>query len=101
MKNAVIQMNTHEGKLTGLNETVSRHRYSGNERQETVHPKWTLLTTHVARKTFITTAVFLDIPLEVVIEITGQSMEAVKRYYEIKEKQKAREMKKFDKLRIA
>jgi hypothetical protein len=94
-------MNTHECKLAGLNETVSKQRSTGNERQETVHPKWTLPSTHVTRKTFITKAVYLDIPLEVVIEITGQSMEVVKRYYEIQEKQKAREMKKFDKLRIA
>lgn len=88
------------GRLSGLTEPVNKINYSGNKRQETVHPKWTLLTTHVARKTFITTAVYLDIPLEVVIEITGQTLEVVRRYYKIQDKQKAREMEKFNKLRI-
>ncbi len=89
------------GQRAKLNDPVTELQYSGNERQETVYPKWTKLTTHVARKTFVTTAVYLDIPLEVVIEITGQTLEVVRRYYKIQDKQKEREMKKFDKLRIA
>ena len=89
------------GQRAKLNDPVTELQYSGNERQEITYPKWTKLTTHVARKTFVTTAVYLDIPLEVVIEITGQTMEVVRRYYRIQEKQKQREMAKFNNLRIA
>lgn len=88
------------GQLCDLDDLVTIINYSGSERTETVHPKWSLLTSHVSRKTFITLGVYFDIPLEVMIEYTGQTIEVVRRYYQIQDKQKEREMKKFNKMRI-
>jgi len=42
----------------------------GNQRYEEVHPKYSLLTTHCGRRTFIVNALYLGIPAEVVMRRT-------------------------------
>jgi integrase len=88
------------GKLAKLTNKVTIINYIGSDRIETVHPKWTLLTSHVARKTFITMGVYWKIPIETIVNITGQSLDIVKRYYTIQDDQKRREMAKFNRLKI-
>ncbi len=88
------------GQLAKLNDKQTIIGYSGSKRTELTYPKWQLLTTHVARKTFITTAVYFKIPIEVVVKLTGQGLDVVKRYYEIQDKSKERAMKKFSQMRI-
>jgi integrase len=88
------------GRLAELTNKVTIINYIGSDRIETVHPKWTLLTSHVARKTFITMGVYWKIPIETIVNITGQSLDIVKRYYTIQDDQKRREMAKFNRLKI-
>ena len=87
-------------KLAKLTYKVTIINYIGSDRIETAHPKWTLLTSHVARKTFITMGVYWKIPIETIVSITGQSLDIVKRYYTIQDDQKRREMAKFNRLKI-
>jgi hypothetical protein len=55
----------------------------------------------MGRRTFLRSAVFLDIPLEAVCRITGYRSEAVKAFYDIPESKKQTEMQKFASLRIS
>jgi integrase len=89
------------GKRAKLNEQVTQIHYSGHERIEAIVPKWQLLTTHMGRRTFLRSAVFLDIPLEAVCRITGYRSEAVKAFYDIPESKKQTEMQNFASLRIS
>ena len=69
------------GKLAGFKSKVTKIQFTGNKRTEIVTPKWAALTTHTARKTFLSTAVYLKIPIEIAIEMTGQTYEVARRYY--------------------
>ncbi len=85
------------GQLVGLNDTELEVFYMGSERIEKTYPKWKLLTTHVGRKTFVTNALFLNIPSEVVMQWTGhKDHKVMELYYKIIAPHKAREMKKFN-----
>lgn len=71
--------------------------YSGSQRIEATVPKWQLITTHCARRTFIVSALLLGIPSEVIIRWTGHnSLEAMRPYVAIVDKLKAASMAKFD-----
>jgi len=83
-------------KLAGLNDTITKVSSPGGIRQEKTYPKWKKISCHWGRKTFVTTAIFLDIPLETVVEISGHTMEVAKRYYEIQDTKKDEAMDKFD-----
>lgn len=86
------------GRLAELNMPETVVYCKGAQRIEKTYKKWELLTTHVARKTFITNALYLDIPAEVIMEWTGhKSHKTMKDYYKIVSEQKRREMDKFDK----
>lgn len=89
------------GKRAELYEKLTQIHYKGHERIETTLPKWQLLTSHVGRKTFISLAVFLDIPLETVSKITGRKSDAIKVYYDIIDSKKTIEMRKFNSLKIS
>lgn len=94
------KMNAHLkdlGKLAGL-ETPTRIVYfKGNTRHEDVFPKWQLMTTHVARRTFVVNALRLGIPPEVIMRWTGHSsFEAMKPYMKIIDEVKRNAMSRFD-----
>ena len=59
------------GELCGINEPVSITYYKGSERIDEVYKKYELLTTHCGRRTFISNAIMLGIPPEVVMKWTG------------------------------
>ena len=85
------------GRLAGIEEPIRIVFYNGAERHEEVHPKYELLTTHCARRTFVVTALQLGIPAEVIIKWTGHSdFAAMKPYIKIVDELKARNMAKFD-----
>lgn len=87
------------GRLCRLEDPVRRVWWRGAERCEEVLPKWRLLTTHVARRTFVVTALTLGIPAEVVIKWTGHSDYAAMRpYVAIVDELRRRNMDKFDKI---
>ncbi len=96
------KMNAHLktiGQLVGLDEPTRVVFFKGNQRYEEVYPKWCLLTTHVARRTFVVTALQLGIPVEVIMRWTGHSnFEAMKPYAKIVDELKEKSMSKFDTL---
>lgn len=96
------KMNQHLkdlGKLCGLEEPTRIVYFVGKTRHDEVFPKWQLLTTHVARRTFVVMALQLGIPAEVIMRWTGHSRyEAMKPYIAIVDDLKKTSMTKFDSL---
>lgn len=94
------KMNAHlktVGQTVGLNEPTRIVYFKGNVRHEEVYPKWSLLTTHVGRRTFVVMALQLGIPAEVIIRWTGHSnYDAMKPYAKIVDEVKRNAMSKFD-----
>jgi integrase len=85
------------GQLMEFNDELVQVNYSGKKRIETTFQKWERLTSHVGRQTFITNAIFLGMPGEVVKDLTGQSSdEMLKIYFKILDQQKRSEMAKFE-----
>lgn len=94
------KMNAHLkdlGKLCEIDTPTRIVYFQGNQRFEEVLPKWQLMTTHVARRTFVVTALQLGIPAEVIMRWTGHSrFEAMKPYIAIVDELKRISMSKFD-----
>jgi integrase len=88
------------GERAKLNDKVTLTHFKGRERVEETFTKWELLSSHVARKTFVTMAVFLKIPMETVRRITGHKSDAIEAYYRILDSEKRIAMQKFDELKI-
>ena len=87
------------GELCGIDEQTHVVSYNGNRRIEKTLPKYELLTTHCARRTFVVTALQLGIPAEVIMRWTGHSdFAAMKPYIAIVDELKARSMALFNKL---
>lgn len=85
------------GRLVGIDEPIRIVYYAGSDRRESVHPKYELLTTHCARRTFVVNALRLGIPAEVIMKWTGHSdFTAMKPYVKIVDELKEREMSKFN-----
>ncbi len=77
------------GKLAGLNEIISIEVLRGSETQKTKRTKSDLLTTHVARKSFITISFALGMNPSDVMAITGHTTyAAMKPYILVTEDQK-------------
>lgn len=93
---------------TYLKEIASRARvdaptrivyYKGAERFEELHPKYKLITTHCARRTFVVTALQLGIPADVIMKWTGHAdYKSMKPYIAIADRLKKESMAKFDTL---
>ena len=85
------------GELAEINDPVRETYYKGNERIDTVTPKYALLGTHAGRRTFICNALALGIPPQVVMKWTGHSdYKAMKPYIDIADETKANAMTKFN-----
>jgi integrase len=85
------------GKDAGLDSPENVVYYRGAERIEKTYKKYELLSTHVGRKTFITNALFFNIPSEVIMSWTGhKDHKVMENYYKIIGLQKRREMDKFN-----
>lgn len=85
------------GRIAGLDSLVKSVYYIGTERHEVNKPKWELLTTHCARRTFVVNALFLGIAPSTIMKWTGHSSyEAMKPYVEIVDELKKVEMAKFN-----
>lgn len=86
-------------ELAEIDEPVRETYYKGNERVDVVTPKYSLLGTHTARRTFICNALSLGIPANVVMKWTGHSdYKAMKPYIDIADDIKASAMSKFNQL---
>jgi len=76
-----------------INELMSITRYIGQKRIDKTVPKHELITSHTARKTFVTNSLVLGMKEMVVRNITGHKKEAsFKRYVKIAEDLKQSEM---------
>lgn len=85
------------GKLAGFDTPTRIVYFQGNTRHEEIFPKWQLMTTHVARRTFVVNALRLGIPPEVIMRWTGHSsFEAMKPYMKIIDEVKRTAMSRFD-----
>jgi integrase len=92
------KMNTYLkeiGKLVELNEPVRIVRYQGAKRIEDRGPKWEYLTSHVARRTFVTLSLEKGMRPEVVMSITGhRSFKTMKKYIALNENGRKEDMDK-------
>ena len=85
------------GQEAKFNQPETMVYFVGAERKEETNPKWHYLSTHVGRRTFISNAVFFNIPSEVIMQWTGhKDHKMMEKYLKINEKQKRREMNKFN-----
>lgn len=86
------------GELVGLDSPTRTVFFMGSVRHELVLPKYSLLTTHCGRRTFIVNALTLGIASEVIMKWTGHSdLKAMRPYMKIVDELKASEMEKFNK----
>lgn len=87
------------GQLAEMNEEMTEVWYIGSKRMERTVKKWEVLTTHVARKTFVVNALTMGISPQVIMRWTGHNdIKAMKPYTKIVDKLKEQEMKKFDEM---
>ena len=72
---------------------ITKTRYVGQKRIEITVPKYELITSHTARKTFVTNSLILGMKEMVVRNITGHKKEeSFRRYVKIAEDFKRQEM---------
>lgn len=84
-------------KMCGLDTPITTTSYKGTKRIETTTPKYELITTHAGRRTFISNAIMLGIPPEIVMKWSGHSdYKAMKPYIEIANEAKKQAMSIFD-----
>ena len=78
-----------------INEPLTLIRYRGNERIETSKPKYKFISTHTARRTFVTLSLEKGMRPETIMEVTGHtSFKTMKKYIKITSKVKHQEMNK-------
>lgn len=80
-------------RFAKINEPTSITRFIGKKRLDKTLPKWKLITSHTARKTFVTNSLVLGMKEMVVRNITGhRKEESFRRYVKIAEDLKKSEM---------
>jgi integrase len=83
-------------RLAKVDEPTTIVRYRGAERIERNEPKYNLVTTHTARRTFVTLSLKKGMRPETIMEITGHtSYKTFKKYIKITSKVKHIEMNKY------
>lgn len=84
-------------ELAGLDTPETLVYYKGNQRIEETYPKYALLSTHCARKTFVTNLIYLGVSDHVIRQWTGhRDHKSFDVYHKIVDDIKSREMAKFD-----
>ncbi len=58
-------------KIAGINQLTNITRYSGQRRIDKIIPKYELITSHTAKKTFVTNSLILGMKESVIQQITG------------------------------
>ena len=88
-------------ELVGIDEPIRETHYKGNKRIDTITPKYALIGTHAGRRTFISNALSLGIPPQVVMKWTGHDdYKSMKPYIDIADETKINAMEKFNQLQI-
>ncbi|PKP29874.1 MAG: hypothetical protein CVT99_15485 [Bacteroidetes bacterium HGW-Bacteroidetes-16] len=84
-------------EIAKINESITLVYYQGATRIEKTYKKWQLISSHTARRSFITNGLALGIGSEVIRSWTGhQSERSFKGYYEIVKKRKRTDMNKMN-----
>jgi integrase len=85
------------GQKAGFKTYENMVYYKGPDRIEETFQKWQLLTSHVAKKTFVSNALFFNIPMEIIKSWTGNKDDRVfKAYQGLTQSQRTKEMQKFN-----
>ena len=80
-------------KLAGINEAVKVEQTKGDITIKKSEPKYKLITSHTARRSFATNAYLADVPTISIMEITGHKTEkAFLRYIKISSEDNARKL---------
>lgn len=88
-------------EIIGIDTPINITRFSGSKRIEKVVPKYTMVTIHTARKTFVTNSLILGMNTQVIKNITGHKKDAsFQKYVKIADDFKSCEMKLWDKIGI-
>ena len=86
-------------ELCGFNDLIVKECYRAGKRVTESIPKWQLVGTHAARRTFISNALTMGIPPRMVMKWTGHNnYEAMKPYIEMAEDDAEKAMRQFDNL---
>lgn len=86
-------------KDCGINEPISLTYYRSGRKVTEVKPKWSLVTSHIGRKTFICTALSLGISPSIIMKWTGHSTyNAMRPYIDIIDSAKQNAMKVFNEI---
>ncbi len=81
------------GQLAQITEPVRIVRYQGAKRVEDRGPKWQFLSSHMARRTFVTISLERGMRPEVVMSVTGhRSFKTMKKYIALTEQSKSEAM---------
>lgn len=84
-------------KMCSIDTPIMITEAYGSERKEYVVPKYELITTHCGRRTFISNAISMGIPPNVVMKWTGHSdYKAMLPYIEIADQSRMENMAKFN-----
>ncbi len=74
-------------QLAGINQTITVSRYKGARRIEFTKPKYEFISTHCARRTFVTLSLEFGVRPELVMAVTGhKSYKTFKKYIKITDK---------------
>lgn len=88
------------GQLCGFDQLIRVTEFRNGRRTDALIPKWSLIGTHAARRTFICNALMMGIAPNVVMRWTGHAdYDSMKPYIAIADSVKAQEMSKFNKKR--
>lgn len=86
-------------KKIGIDSPVHFAYYQGNKKYEEVKPKYEVISSHAARRTFVVTAMTLGMDTNVIMKFTGHSsLSAMKPYMSVVDELKQTEMNKFNAL---
>ncbi len=92
------------GKLAEINESIIITKYRGIEKVEFLEPKYNFISSHTARRTFVTLSLEKGMRPETVMSITGhKDYKTFKKYIKLTDKVKLAEMNNIwaDVLKIA
>ena len=89
-------------KACEVTDPVRLTRYKGGQRIDETHPKWELIGTHAARRTFVVNALQMGISPTIVMKWTGHaSYDSMKPYIAVADSARAQAMAGFDRLEKA
>lgn len=87
------------GELVGIDAPTLTTYYDAKGRHTVAKPKWQLMSTHIARRTFISNAIAMGIPAPIVMSWSGhKDFKAMKPYIRMLDEAKRAEMSKFNEL---